>query len=314
MPTVITATRYNNLRATLQQVMEAPGGQQGYGYNQSLISSSVLPNSMKITDEQYRALYIDLIRARAHQLGETGLSIDPFVIGDYETNTTNTDKIELAYIQNLETLMTAVETDKDILHLTQATVQNLVTSNGFAVASSRLYPPSWNGTISFIYSVNFDSVTAADAFFNAGGAIRNEAFISYTGSQAKTVDWQDLLSDMGTIATTANNTISGNSVGTSTNIGWYNLGSSYQTLYTKTGTSVYSQNNYKVEAYKPNTTSIQFKITLNDPSTSFDEPILGDVYTSVALLVPDGTVTLDGTEYESVVIEDLPTGSILVTL
>lgn len=312
MPTVITATRYNNLRATLQQVMEAPAGQQGYGYNQTLRSSNVLPNSQKITDDQYRDLYIDLIRARAHQLGESGLSIDPFVIGDYETNTTNTDKVEESYIANLETLMTAIETDKDILHLTQATVEPLRTSNEFVVASTRIYPPSWNNTITFIYLVEFSSVTAANAFFNAGGAIRNSASITYTGSQAKTVDWQDLLSDMGIISTTANNTISGNSVGTSSNLGWYNLNSAYQQLYLKSGSAVYSQNNYKVEAYKPTSTSMQFKITLNDPSTSFDEAILGDVTAEVNLLVPDGSVTLDGQEYDSVVITDLPTGSVLV--
>ena len=314
MPTTITATRYNNLRGRLDAIMGTPHTTQGYG--ETLASDDVLPTTNKITDEQYRDLYTDMLRARVHQIGQSALTINPFVVGDYDTNLADTDKVTEAYIAGLETLMSDIEADKDLIDIAdQASVQGLQTSLGTAVESVRTYPPGWNGTINFIYQVIFDSNADAYAFFNAGGEIRNSAVLSYTGAQAKTVNWQSILDEMGTINMGATRTYSSNAVGSGTSIGYRTLTSTYKTLYRKYGDSVYNPNNYHVQALKTADNIIQFKIEFNDPPYGNpDESILGDLTATADIAFSDGSLTIGSQILDSIVTDNLPEGQIISNL
>ena len=130
MPTTILATRFNNLQDRLEAVLGTSGSAAPtFGYGQTLNAaldvagtrSNTIPNSDKISAQQYEDLYIDIVRCRAHQVGAAAVTIDDFVIGDFETNAANTDKVEEAYISALESLMTTIELDRfDIDITTQA--------------------------------------------------------------------------------------------------------------------------------------------------------------------------------------------------
>lgn len=327
----ITANRYNTLRILVNKILGISAiSTPTYGYGQSFSTVAVTGNfdtnqlaTDKVTAEQYENLYIDLIRLRVHQVGAGATTIDPFVEGGFDTNP-SADVIELAYIQALEALATNIETDRFLIDVaTQAAEVNLQTSVGNPVFSTRLFATSgsWNGTIFHIVKVTFDDAQQRRQFFNAGGEIRFNASVAYTGTQAKTIDWQNQLNSMGTISFKANQTISNNGVGSSYSIGNYNLTSTYQLCYDQTGGATYARNHYYIRALQLNDRELQFRIEFvdglpNNTVTGIDEPVLGDFTSSLKLLQPDGSVNINGILTDTVVIPsaDLPTGTNISTL
>ena len=331
MPTTILATRFNNLQDRLDAVLGTSGSAAPtFGYGQTLnaaldvagTGANTLPNSDKITAQQYEDLYIDIVRCRAHQVGAAAVSIDDFVIGDFETNAASTDKVEEAYIGALESLMTIVETNRFTIDATtQATTTNLTTSTNIAIASTYYTAVSgtWNNFLNQIFSVTFPTTEARRHFFNAGGEIRFNGSVAYTGSQQKTSDWQSSLAGMGAVSFAANSTFSNSSVGSSSNVGNNNLTSTYQLCYRKDAGATYSQSAYEIYALTTGARTVQFKVLFTDPAPGgwhIDEPLYGDWTSSVSLLVPNGSVSINGTAHDTVVIVDdqLPSGNTIVGL
>ena len=145
------------------------------------------------------------------------------------------------------------------------------------------------------------------------------ASVDYTGSQAKTVDWQSILNAMGTISFKAEETISNAGVGSSSSIGNYDLTTTYQLIYSRTGGAVYARNRYNIYALSLNSTSIQFKIEFidgspNDLTFGIDEVVFGTFNSTVQSATPDGTIIINGTEYPTVLISTDPVGSNLRNL
>ena len=319
MPTTILATRFNNLQDRLDAVLGTSGSAAPtFGYGQTLnaaldvagTGANTLPNSDKITAQQYEDLYIDIVRCRAHQVGAAAVTIDDFVIGDFETNAASTDKVEEAYISALESLMTIVETNRFTIDATtQATTTNLTTSTNIAIASTYYTAVSgtWNNFLNQIFSVTFPTTEARRHFFNAGGEIRFNGSVAYTGSQQKTSDWQSSLAGMGAVSFAANSTFSNSSVGSSSNVGNNNLTSTYQLCYRKDAGATYSQSAYEIYALTTGARTVQFKVLFTDPAPGgwhIDEPLYGDWTSSVSLLVPNGSVSINGTAHDTVVIVD----------
>lgn len=327
----ITASRYNTLRSLVNKILgDSTLSFPNYGYGQTFSTVAVVGDfdvnalaTDKVTAEQYENLYIDLIRLRVHQVGVSGVTIDPFVEGGFDTNP-SADKIELAYIQALETLAANIETDRFLIDATtQATEVNLLTTVGAPITSTRSFSTSgsWNGTITHIVKVTFDDAQQRRQFFNAGGEIRFNASVNYAGSQAKTVDWQTQLNAMGTISFKANQTVSNNGIGSSYSIGNFNLTSTYQLCYDQTGGATYARNHYYIRALQLNDREIQFRIEFvdgrpNNTTFGIDEPVLGDFTSALKLLQPDGSATINGTTVDTVIIPsvDLPTGTNITTL
>ena len=325
--TPITATRYNALRTLVNKVLGVSSvSTPNYGYGETFNTSTVtgdynlnLATTDKVTAQQYENLYIDLIRIRAHQLGTGAVSIDPFVIGDYDTNLSSTDKVELAYMQGLETLATDVETDRFLIDAAgQAQIINMDNGFGVPIQSTRLNVGNgaWNGTINHIFTASFDTAQKRRQFFNAGGQIRFSARVAYTGSQAKTVDWQTQIAAMGVTSFRAIDTINNNSVGTGSSVGNYDLTGSYQLCYSKSGGASYARNDYRVFAQNVSDTTIRFKVEFNDNQPNdltwgIDEPVYGDFTSTIEVLQPTGSVSVNGTVYDTVIVptNSLPTGS-----
>lgn len=329
MPTVVQASRYNNLRARVNTVLGASTiSAPQFGYGQGTTTNAVIGTQAvtspvdadKIQAQDYEDLYVDIVRARYHQVGSS-YSIDDFVIGDYENNPATADKIEEAYITGLENLATNLETDKFLVDSSQLAVTGFVDANSNSMSSIR-YGISgvWNGSISHIFTAEFPSAAARRHFFNAGGQLRCQANVEYTGSQAKTVDWQTILNDMGQISFAANSTYSNSGVGTGYPVGNYQLNSAYRLCYSKSGGALYARNDYEIYAREVSQNTIQFKVTFvdgspNDPTYGIDESVFGDFESSIVLAVPTGSVNINGTVYNTVVYQEaLPVGATISPL
>ena len=327
MPTTILAERYNTLRNSVNLVLGISSSvTPQYGYGQGFNTTSVtgsraandISNANTVSAQDYEDLYIDMIRARSHQVGAS-VAIDEFVVGDYDTNTVTTDKIEESYILGLESLATNLETDKFLVDPTHLEVTSvpLVSSTRYASEGT------WNGTISHIFTMIFTTETERRHFFNTGGEIRLSASVDYTGSQAKTVDWQTILNAMGTTSFKATETVNNAGIGSNSNIGNYDLTNSYRLVYSRSGGSVYARNRYNIYAREyatGNTTSgIQFKVDFvdgapNNTTWGIDERVFGTFISNVQTARADSEITINGTLYPSVLIETDPTGAIISNL
>lgn len=327
MSVTILASRYNNLRNLVNQVLGVSAGiAPSYGYGQEFSTNSVVGSrevsnildADKISAQDYEDLYIDLIRTRSHQVGSS-IAIDEFVIGDYETNTETADKIEEAYILGLESLATNIATDRFEVAPEHLTIASLPDASSSRPSSNGI----WNGTLTHIFTATFNNAAERRHFFNAGGEIRIGASVDYTGSQAKTVDWQIILNAMGTISFKAQETVSNSGFGTGSNIGNYDLTNSYQLVYSRTGGSVYARNRYNIYAAQSitidNTSQIKFKVEFvddrpNDLTFGIDESVLGTFNSIVQTATPSSEITINGTTHNSVVISNPPVGNVERTL
>ena len=76
-----------------------------------------------------------------------------------------------------------------------------------------------------------------------------------------------MLSAMGTLTFNLDDLVSSGSTGTSANKGFYELTTSFQTLYTKTGSGAYSSNYYRIQGKVDSTTNptvLTFKVIMRD--------------------------------------------------
>ena len=320
MPTTVLADEYNALRIVTNDVLGTSDVvSPSYGYGQGFSTNAVVgtrsvsdpTTASKVTAQGYEDLYIDLIRVRSHQIGAAA-AIDAFVIGDYDTNGATTDKIEESYILGLIALGNNILTDRFSVAAANLDLASVPTASSSRVAST------WTGTISHIFTITFNTALERRHFFNAGGQIRLSASVGYTGSQAKTVDWQTILNAMGSTSFKAESTLNNASVGTGTNIGNYDLTSAYQRVYSRDGGAVYANNEYRIFAREyatgNSTSAIQFKINIvdgspNDPTYGIDEAVLGTFNSVVQTAIPNSQVTINGTTHDAVVIDTVPTGT-----
>ena len=327
MSVTILASRYNNLRNLVNQVLGVSAGiAPTYGYGQNFSTNGVvgsrevsnLLDADKISAKDYEDLYIDLIRTRSHQVGSS-VAIDEFVIGDYETNTETADKIEEAYILGLESLANNIAADRFNVAPEHLTIDSL--PNASSTRPSTL--GFWNGTLSHVFTVTFNNDVERRHFFNAGGEIRLSASVDYTGSQAKTVDWQIILNAMGTISFKAQETVANAGFGTGSSIGNYNLTNTYQLVYSRTGGSIYARNRYNIYAAESvtidNTSQIKFRVEFvddrpNNLTWGIDESVLGTFNSTVQTATPSSQITINGTQHNSIVIDDIPVGKTERTL
>ena len=326
MSVTILASRYNTIRNQVNLILgNSTDISPSFGYGQGTTTNSVtgtrsvstVIDADKVSAQDYEDLYIDLIRTRSHQVG-TGIVIQEFVIGDYETNTATADKIEEAYILGLESLATNIITDKLVVDPTNLTLTSVP-----AASSTRASIPTWSTTISHIFTITFNTVLERRHFFNAGGEIRLSASVDYTGSQAKTVDWQSILNAMGSTSFKAEETVNNAGVGTGSNIGNYDLTSIYQLIYSRTGGAVYARNRYNVYAAEyatgNATSAITFKVEFidgqpNNLTSGIDEVVLGVFNSTVQTATPSSQVTINGTVYDAVIIDTVPAGATIRVL
>lgn len=286
--TVIQAADYSTIKSKVDNIFGTGSGQSGYG--QTVTSPAVIPGQRQ-TAAQWIALRNDMIKARQHQTGTT--------VG----TTASTDGNNLVTVQAGTLISSALLSQYN-------NFANILTTNKFSIAGASNYSDealvsstrttSWNGTITHSLTVTGSTLGEGSAanmryFFNAGGTIRFSATISgynESGTNQKGWTWNKMFTDMGTIS--FNNSSTTGASGTNTSIGWYNLTTSDQTIYTKPAPSgSYSTNQYVIKAKRDaGSTTITFTITFEDnagPNPNIDENISGTLTSLVKNYRPSGS-------------------------
>tara|TARA_B100000085_G_C18562715_1_gene520230 strand:- start:4402 stop:5295 length:894 start_codon:yes stop_codon:yes gene_type:complete len=292
---VISASRYNVLQGRIDNILGIGSGDTGY--NQTVTSSQV-PVGKTVTAEDMNNLHTDYNKTRIHQTAAV-----PGTINTVATEADITEALHVAY----ENLISSIENDKLVVGTGQAAVES------FGNASTRT--AIWGGaadpqSCTHEFSIIWTSENNRRGFFNAGGEIRFAS--SLTGipgsgaSASKSLNWQNMLNNMGTIKFNHTSTVS-TGTGTGTSIGNYDLTSSYQQIFTKAGGvgSVYESNDYTISAKLTNSTTITFKVIFqDDASGGADESVSGTLSSTISQFRSTGVY----------VSSESPTATNLVTL
>jgi hypothetical protein len=238
---LIEASDYSTIKATVDLVFGVGTGQTGYG--QEVSSPTISPGSTA-TAAQWLALRSDMVRSRQHQ---TGVSVGT-------TNATDGNNL-------LVPTSGAMITNE--LRAQFANFANVITTNKLAVAPSQLTSEAlavgtrttaWNNTLNHVVIITGSTSGNGSAnnmrhFFNAGGKIQISASRAGGTSSGKNLSWTTLLADMGTI-TIGFDTVTCSGLGTIVNNhGWYDLTTTDARLFEKAaGPGYYSQNRYYISA------------------------------------------------------------------
>lgn len=244
----ITAATYNTLQSRVANIMGTGFGNSGYG--QAIQSATVAANTV-ITATQLEQLRDDINNARVHQTGSLTPLSEIQIRDIIAANTSGGDATK--GFNDYEEQIGLIEADRYLVDGTQVSVEA-------GISSTRT--TQWNGTITHRLTVSFGSENARRYFFNTGGEIQLKAQLS-NGSGAKDNDWATMLSNMGTVRINFENTQS-TGTGTGSAIGNYDLTTSLQTIFTKTGSGVYAENAYVVKASAPSTSTIDIQIEFQD--------------------------------------------------
>ena len=244
----ITTSEYNTFAGNVNTIIGTGSGDSGYGLSEIATVSA----GDTITAAQWNSLLSGLQKGANHQ-------------GTTLTNASNTVTSggNILPLSNLEADITLITNNK----LTAAGA-NMATDTG--VTSTRT--TSWGNAVYHEFTVTFASANAARHFFNSGGEIRFAASRSGGSSTDQNTDWTNLLSNAGTVKFAEGATSYTGSGGTAAAVGFDDLTTSYQQIFTATGTGSYSANDWTIEA-KANAaygsaTVLTFKANFKDDHVS----------------------------------------------
>ncbi len=263
----ISVTDYTNLRNSMLALLGTGSGDQGYGQTPL---SPVKTAGEKIRENEWDLLRQDIQRIADHQGSVVSLS-------DVTTSTKIRTSIATQY---------------------QNAITNTLVANRFNIAAgqfsdealtSSTRTASWNTVIVHEFNINFGSQNNARYFFNAGGSIRITPSFSKSVADAINNDWETLIGGVGTLSMNY-------TTFTGTTIGYYDLTTSLQQIYTRTGGSqraTYAVNDYTVFASRSaGSDTIFFRCEFRDDkgaNPNFDESVQGTVANTVRMYRPSGS-------------------------
>ena len=255
---LIGEAEYTTLRSGINLVMGTPTGTGtgAAGYNQAITAPAVSPGD-KVTAAAWNALKADADKAYTHQVGAAP---NPVLA------TVNTDSgITKAIHDALETVVNFIKLDGN--RFTLGAGQSTTVS-----ASSRA-KTDWNGTQTHDVEFTWASANAVKAFFNAGGKLTFVSSLSYTGTEAKTIDWQTMM-DPGTITMNYVDVTKSGANGTITNSsGYYDLTGEVE-IMNRNGANPYSENRYKIFA-SAITNGVRIRVQFQDNDVGDDQGGVG---------------------------------------
>jgi hypothetical protein len=269
----ILASDYNAIQSTIANILGSGSGNSGYG--QSVSSSQVTTGTkIQVTSNSLGYLAADMAKIAAHQ----GTSIT------IPTNISAGNKILAADFTSLNSIASTLNTNR--FNITSGQYSTVTYSTGTRTTT-------WGGgstSISHTVSLTFASNNAARYYFNAGGNVQFSATLTgYSGQQS--TDWYDLFVNMGTISFNYGSTSSSASTGTGSSIGWYQLSTTAQQIYTHSGggsgNTKYNVNSYTITAASnaaiASATAVTFVITFLDAHTdTYYDYVNGTLTSTVA--------------------------------
>jgi hypothetical protein len=324
---LVSSADYNAIVNTIHKVLGDDGSNEQVGYGRTPLSSTVSAGDV-IDADLMDNLYSDLVRARTHQRGssfswdtpadginapDAGEYIGAFA-ADLGAGGTSADATadEAEGFLDFSQAAADIDADKYDVGSDQTSIEVIETSTRTS---------AWNGTITHTVDVVWANANERRYFFNSGGWVSFDAGLtggnSVAGDQTQTYPnspayqkdeiWQTMLNTMGSIRFTRTATTSTGS-GTGTSIGNYDLTSSYQTIFTKSGSGVYSENSYTVEARnEAGGNKVRFRIKFNDADvgdnrdadagfpgegTPVDENVTGTITSNVSTRAATGVLNI----------------------
>jgi len=278
---LITATRYNQIQATVSSVLGIGASNSGYGQQ---LQSSQVATTQTITATHMNRLRSDMLSTFIHQTGSNSGFVLPILESGTDLvsdDTLGVGKNEYeSYPQLANTLLANRNT-----YSSQALLNNFTLESNKIVSTRNT---TWGGnsqsqSVFHEVRVQFASANARRHFFNTGGEIRFSANLTnFPGGagQAKFNNWAGMLSGMGTISFKSAATTNTGS-GTAQPIGNFNLTSSFQTIFIKSGSDVYSDNTYIIKAQATAAQTLIFLIEFNDIHTGSNQGGFGGIDESV---------------------------------
>ena len=212
-----------------------PNDTYGYGQTPALTSVSV---GQTVTAAQWTALFQAMRDCGTHQ----GTPVVP----PLPSSNPNIGDIITAYnvpAGAVSSLITLLHTNRFNLAPLQT---SLITGSDFAQPAGA---KPWRNTLTFNYQVNFGSWDNARYFFNTGGSLNLNGSYS-PNSTPEDAQWISMFNAMSPLVFNYNSTVPQNGIGGS-GLGFYNLSTSWQTIYYKANTGgayYYTANSIRVRA------------------------------------------------------------------
>ena len=278
---LITEAEYTTLRGGVILVMGTPTGTgtSAAGYNQTVTAPAVNPGD-KISAAQWNSLKADVDKAYTHQVGSAP---NPALV------TVNADS------GITKTIHDAMETVVNYIKL-PGNRFNLGAGQFTTVSASSKTATNWKDIRIHDVTFTWTSANAVKAFFNAGGKITFTSSLSYTGSEAKTLDWQTMM-DPGTITMNYIDVTKSGANGTIPNsAGYYDLSGTEVQILERGGVTPYSENRYNAYA-SAITNGVRLRIQYQDNDVgdqtgvgpAVDELVRGTLTSAVSYIRPTGS-------------------------
>lgn len=291
MSEIISASRFNEIQGRIAAILGTGSGDKGYN---NAVTSRAVPIGNVVESSDLNELYEDFEAVHVHQTGDLPTDISRVTTTDLIAANTDSGLVELEKTWGAyETLMTTLETNRFDLDPSQDAIESAL------VNSSRV--SSWGGdglpqSIEHIITVNFGTPNSRRGFFNAGGNIQFSArhthdYVDGDLNFRKNDNWETILQNMGTIYFRRSQT-DASGTGTGSAIGSADLTTGYQTIFVKTGSDVYTENQYYIQARLVNDYTIEFKIVFDDADVGTgggDEFVLGTTSSFVSHQRADGS-------------------------
>jgi len=275
--TTINETHYTTLRSGINTIMGTPtgSGDGSAGYNVGITAPSVAVGD-KVLASDWNDLRGDIRKASAHQTNSA------VALTTVDTDTEITAAIHNEY----ESALATVTSNRFTLATAQST---------FNTARTSPAKTNWNGVQIHDVQLTWGSSNAFKAFWNAGGTVTVTSALSYSGSEAKTLDWKSLVNDAKHVSINYTEAFAdgGGSQGTITSFGMYDLntnGTEVQ-IFQDGGTNPYSENDYQIFIrYIANGIRVRTIFRDDDtgdqqggpkPGPKVDEPVRGNLVTNV---------------------------------
>lgn len=228
---LVRALNYNTIQADIAQILGPGTGLLGVG--QSVSSSQVGASTDIVEALDWAQLKIDILKMANSQGSETDPAITAL------PDITSGDIIEANDVVLFQNALAVI--NNNLYNLAEFSDELLITGTRTT---------SWNSTIRHFFTLDFGSGENARYFFNSGSSIRIIPNLAKSSSTSINNDWETILNTIGAVNFDYDNTQgTGSQPGTGSSIGFYNLTTTFQQIFTKTSSlSVYSANDYTIRA------------------------------------------------------------------
>lgn len=262
---LISVTDYNNIRTKISGIMGT--GSTSSGYGQTLNAPTALSAGATVTKAQWDNLRFDIYNAIVHQTGSAP-SITTINEGDVIRYGTSHPNFQY------NTLADQAITNKFNLGTGQFVTEAIGSQSRFS---------NWTSLVTSTVTINFVDNNACRYFFNSGGKIRFASTRSGGSGTLQDQRWSSLLSGAGQPFFAGNSTLYPASGGNATynNIGFWQLTTSDQQVWSFQASSPYTANTWVLQArLASGTTSTATSVILTvrwqdnyvDPATSPHTP------------------------------------------